>query len=176
MITCPICRHTDWNGTFFCAECGTQLVMAESPTTHHIQRATTESIKLGSAEVLAGPELEKAAGEEKESVVQVSLHLVQQAHVMELSGQTEFTIGRSAEGQPILPDIDLAPYDAYNLGVSRLHASLKVQGANVQISDLGSSNGTRLNGQKIVPHVEYTLTHGDMVSLGKFGLQILISK
>lgn len=40
--------------------------------------------------------------------------------------------------------------------------------------DLGSSNGTRINGQKIVPHVEYTINHGDLVVLGKLKVQVLL--
>jgi pSer/pThr/pTyr-binding forkhead associated (FHA) protein len=46
----------------------------------------------------------------------------------------------------------------------------------VVITDLGSSNGTRVNGQKIVPHVDYPLNHGDMIALGKFAIQVLIKK
>jgi pSer/pThr/pTyr-binding forkhead associated (FHA) protein len=79
-----------------------------------------------------------------------------------------------AEGQPILPDVDLSPYDAYAQGVSRLHAALKVTRNRVAIMDLGSSNGTRVNGQKIVPHVDYPLNHSDVIALGKLKLQVII--
>lgn len=89
-------------------------------------------------------------------------------------GRTEVTLGRIVEGQPILPDIDLSPYEAYAHGVSRLHAALKVNPQRVAIMDLGSSNGTRVNGQKIVPHIDYPLKDQDIVALGKLKIQILI--
>jgi len=85
-------------------------------------------------------------------------------------------MGRVAEGQPILPDVDLSPYEAYSQGVSRLHAALKVINQRVVIMDLGSSNGTRVNGQKIVPNVDYPLNHGDMIALGKLKIQVLIRR
>ncbi len=42
--------------------------------------------------------------------------------------------------------------------------------------DLGSSNGTRVNGQKIVPHVDYPVKHGDIIALGKLKIQLIIHK
>lgn len=44
------------------------------------------------------------------------------------------------------------------------------------IVDLGSSNGTRINGQKIVPNVNYPLKDGDMLALGRIKLQISIRR
>ncbi len=62
------------------------------------------------------------------------------------------------------------------LGVSRIHATFKITSQGLTITDLGSSNGTRINGLKIVPHIEYPVNHGDVVSLGKLKMQILIRK
>jgi pSer/pThr/pTyr-binding forkhead associated (FHA) protein len=104
----------------------------------------------------------------------LSLHLVDSGQVLHLAGRSEFTLGRVAEGQPILPDVDLSPYEAYAMGVSRLHVALKVTLSGVVITDLGSSNGTRVNGQKIVPHVDYPINHGDVVAVGKLKIQILV--
>jgi pSer/pThr/pTyr-binding forkhead associated (FHA) protein len=106
----------------------------------------------------------------------VSLHLIESGMILHLNGQNEFTLGRVADGQPILPDVDLSPYEAYAQGVSRLHAALKLNNQRVFITDLGSSNGTRVNGQKIMPNVDYPLNHGDVIALGKFKIQVLISK
>ncbi|MCU1594293.1 MAG: domain containing protein [Frankiales bacterium] len=72
-----------------------------------------------------------------------------------LSGVT--TIGRGAEA-------DLQIVDT---GVSRLHAELRVvaeaRGERVEVHDLGSTNGTRVNGQRITAA---TLTDGDRISVG----------
>ena len=102
--------------------------------------------------------------------------LVDSAQVLHLAERNEFTLGRAIEGQPILPDVDLSPFDAFTLGVSRLHAALRIINGEVVVTDLGSSNGTRVNGQKIVPHVDYPINHGDVIALGKLKIQILIVK
>jgi len=105
---------------------------------------------------------------------QISLHIVRTGQILPLIGRDEFTIGRVSEGQSILPDIDLTPFEAYSQGVSRLHATIKINNDKVSISDLGSSNGTRINQTKLSPNKEYKLNHGDVISLGKFKIQALI--
>jgi len=46
----------------------------------------------------------------------ISLHLVDSGQILHLAGRSEFTLGRAADGQPILPDVDLSPYEAYTQG------------------------------------------------------------
>jgi len=89
-------------------------------------------------------------------------------------GESEFTLGRVSGSQPILPDIDLTPYQAYESGVSRLHATIKIEKMKIIVIDLGSANGTRVNGKKIPPHTPQPLENGDILTLGKFKLQVLI--
>jgi pSer/pThr/pTyr-binding forkhead associated (FHA) protein len=103
-----------------------------------------------------------------------SLHLLDSGQILPLGDRTEFTLGRVSEAQPIMPDIDLTPYQAYANGVSRLHAVLKREGKRVFVMDLGSSNGTYLNGKRLMPNVDQTINHGDMLALGKLKIQILL--
>ncbi len=172
MIICPNCRNQELTGALFCSECGASLVVAEVPTTQNIGRSPTGTLsfqtKLKTPPVSVVP---SSAGD-----AAVSLHLIESGQILHLNGQSEFSVGRISEGQPILPDVDLSAYEAYSQGVSRLHASFKVNSQRIYITDLGSSNGTRVNGQKIVPNVDYPLNHGDIVALGKFKIQILIRK
>jgi len=174
MITCPNCHHEEISGALFCSECGSRLIAVDLPTTQNISH--------GSSDVLGFQARPKSPPVPPQEVspnpleTGISLHLVESGQIMHLSGQTEFTIGRAAEGQFILPDVDLSNYQAYAQGVSRLHAALKINNMRVYIADLGSSNGTRVNGQKIVPNVDFPLNHGDVVALGKFKIQILLRK
>lgn len=173
MIICPNCHHQELAGSLFCGECGARLVVAEVPSTNHIERNQT-----GLLVSQTGPASPPAPVISASSTADaaVSLHLIESGMILHLTGQNEFTMGRVAEGQPILPDVDLSPYEAYAQGVSRLHAALKLNNQRVFITDLGSSNGTRVNGQKIMPNVDYSLNHGDVVALGKFKIQVLIRK
>ncbi|NPV57214.1 MAG: FHA domain-containing protein [Anaerolineae bacterium] len=102
--------------------------------------------------------------------------VIRSGQVYEIVNKTGFTIGRISASQMILPDIDLSDQDAYGQGVSRLHAQIKITNDHLYIMDLGSSNGTRVNGQKISPHIEYPIENDDIVALGKLQLQIITSR
>jgi hypothetical protein len=173
MILCPTCQNKEPSGALFCSECGARLVILEIPTTNAIDRNQTGLLMFQPRASSPPPAPSTSSGLPE---VVVSLHLIESGMILHLSGQNEYTLGRVAEGQPILPDVDLSPYEAFSQGVSRLHSVLKLNNQRVFITDLGSSNGTRVNGQKIMPNVDYPLNHGDVVALGKFKIQILIRK
>lgn len=172
MILCPTCHNNEPSGALFCSECGARLAIFEIVTTNAIDRNQTGLLMFQPR--TPSPSLSSSATGSTDAVV--SLHLITSGMIVHLSGRTEYTLGRTAEGQPILPDVDLSPYEAFSQGVSRLHAVLKFNNESVSITDLGSSNGTRVNGQKIMPNVDYPLNHGDVIALGKFKIQILIRK
>jgi hypothetical protein len=172
MILCPNCHHQEVAGALFCSECGAQLVSTERISTQSISRHTSE-ILVPSLESSPPP---SSVSQASTLDAVVSLYLVDSGQILHLAGRTEFTLGRVAEGQPILPDVDFSPYEAYAQGVSRLHSALKIINHRVVVTDLGSSNGTRVNGQKIMPHIDYPLNHGDVIALGKLKIQILIRK
>jgi hypothetical protein len=52
------------------------------------------------------------------------------------------SIGRFHEGSDVVPDVDLRPFDAEKLGVSRQHVFIKLEGDNLVVIDNKSSNGT----------------------------------
>lgn len=172
MIICPNCHNQELSGALFCSECGARLVVPETITTQHIERNQT-GILSSQARSSSPPGSVTHFG--NDSII-VSIRLIESGVVLNLSGKPEFTLGRSIEGQPVIPDVDLTPYEAYTQGVSRLHAVLHLNNQRVSITDLGSSNGTRVNGQKLLPNVEFPLNHGDILALGKFKMQVLIRK
>ncbi len=91
---------------------------------------------------------------------------------LEVTPTAEMIIGRSADQSAMRPDIDLAPYNAENLGVSRLHAALKRHDNTVVISDLNSINHTYINGQRLHPHEVRVLHDGDEIRLGKLSIKV----
>jgi hypothetical protein len=136
-----------------------------------LQPIVTQNISADSIPTL---ERRKTAQFPKDLDNWASLHLLDSGQILPLGDRTEFTLGRVSEAQPIMPDIDLTPYQAYANGVSRLHAVLKREGKRVFVMDLGSSNGTYLNGKRLTPNTDQTLNHGDMLALGKLKIQILL--
>jgi pSer/pThr/pTyr-binding forkhead associated (FHA) protein len=94
--------------------------------------------------------------------------------MLPLADRNEFTLGRVSEGQPVMPDIDLGPFQAYTHGVSRLHAVIRRGVQDVMLSDLESANGTFVNGRRLPANEEHALAHGDVISLGGLKIQILL--
>lgn len=78
------------------------------------------------------------------------------AEKWDLSGKTSVRLGRGANN-----DIDLNyPW------ISRNHAIIQVEeNGSIHVLDLGSSNGTFVNGQRV--HTPTTLRTGDILALGK---------
>lgn len=166
MIICTNCQHKNVAGAMFCAECGAQLDGVETLVT---QAVTDEQIASELTRKSLRPEVESSPPNSW-----ISLHLMDSGKILPLASRNEFTLGRLSEGQPIMPDIDLTPYQAYASGVSRLHSVVKRDGDRVLVMDLGSSNGTYVNGRRINPHVEEALNHGDILALGKLKIQVLL--
>ena len=175
MIKCSRCQHEELVGALFCSECGAQLVKVDSSA---FMTATMNQVEFDSSQ---SKTLEQVVESVKRPVsnkeIRVSLQaLGEGGQRLRLEGRKEYSLGRIAEGQLILPDIDLSEYDAYTRGVSRLHASIKLLGSIVVITDLASSNGTRVNGQKIGKYVDYPLSDGDVIALGKMQLKVIIEE
>jgi FHA domain-containing protein len=168
MIVCTNCKHTNMTGAVFCSECGAPLLAADSAATHHITAAPLGST-LPEAVIPAPPPPVPVVADNW-----VTLHLMDSGELLPLAERNEFTVGRSIEGQPVMPDIDLTPYQAYVNGVSRLHAVIRRGVSEIYLMDLDSANGTFLNGKRLDPKEERPLSHGDVVSLGKLKIQILL--
>jgi pSer/pThr/pTyr-binding forkhead associated (FHA) protein len=82
-------------------------------------------------------------------------------------------LGRADLDERIFPDIDFSPFDAAELGVSRRHARLVLNTSTheVEIFDMNSTNGTYVNGERLVGRAQRYLNHGDRVRLGKLMFQ-----
>jgi pSer/pThr/pTyr-binding forkhead associated (FHA) protein len=76
---------------------------------------------------------------------------------------TRLTIGRS-------PDTDVRLEDA---AVSKHHAQIEVLGKDYVLRDLGSANGTRVNGHEVTRHL---LQHGDLIEILGFEIRYVDHK
>lgn len=68
--------------------------------------------------------------------------------------------------------IDLSRYKAVDLGVSREHAVLRLEEDTYFVRDLGSVNGTFLNGEPVKSGTEITLSNADEIRLGQLRMYI----
>lgn len=82
---------------------------------------------------------------------------------LHLNVQSVLTLGR---GNSATAFISLDPHGAHRLGVSRRHVIMRASPGGVYISDLGSRNGSRLNGHPLRAFTFYRLRNRDRLALG----------
>jgi pSer/pThr/pTyr-binding forkhead associated (FHA) protein len=79
----------------------------------------------------------------------------------------EILLGRSDPVDQIEPDVDLSYCGGFEQGVSRRHAIIMSDENGFVLEDLGSTNGTIVNREKVVPGTPVNLMEGDVIHLGK---------
>ena len=84
----------------------------------------------------------------------------------------EFVLGRKA-GTTSEMLLDLAPFGAYSLGVSRRHVVIRRAANGYIVLDLGSVNGTFLEEERLIPHRVYPLPNGAHLRLGRMRIFVL---
>jgi pSer/pThr/pTyr-binding forkhead associated (FHA) protein len=112
-----------------------------------------------------GPELASGAF--------LGLRIINSGKIISLLGRENYTLGRSGRKQAIIPDVDLSGYDAYDSGVSRIHAEIQLREDGIFIIDLDSANSTLVNGKRLDPQSPYPIRHGDLLELGGMKVQLI---
>jgi serine/threonine protein kinase len=83
------------------------------------------------------------------------------------------SLGRRDPARQHFPDIDLAERDRGL--VSRSHARIERQNGHLVIIDVGSKNGTRVNGTMLVAQQAHPLRTGDRVRIGEVEIEVVSS-
>lgn len=90
-----------------------------------------------------------------------------------LKDDLSVVIGRTDLNARFNPDVDLTTYGAIDRGVSRAHARLHLEDGHLYITDLGSTNGTFVSGNRLEPNEPHMLHKGEELLLGRLPVQIL---
>lgn len=112
-----------------------------------------------------GPE--RRVGEEKEPpLIHYCLTLQSGKHRIALPVDGKIVLGRFDAVVNVTPDVDLSYDDRENFTVSRRHARIIGRDGQHEIEDMGSTNGTRINGMRLGIGHKARLRPGDRVGLG----------
>lgn len=84
----------------------------------------------------------------------------------------DVVFGRAAED--VIPDIDLTGYDAEKHGISREHAKIRVTTDQLQLADLGSTNGTYYYDERVVLGKTAVIADQSVISFGKLHFKVVI--
>jgi len=83
----------------------------------------------------------------------------------------KFFMGRGVDA-----DIDLSDYNAVESGISRQHAVLTHTKSGFTLTDLGSTNGTYVERQRLAAHVPAPLKNRALIRLGTLAMQVFFNE
>lgn len=172
MQQCSNCGHRNRAGIVFCENCGASLIGKMPVDTKSLDNEEDNQTEL--AEATRRPEGEKPQGASTfppGSYLRLELEGSPEPVLFQPKPETIF--GRRDPATGAMPDIDLTPFAGYRMGVSRRHAAIRFgDERSLDLWDLGSSNGTFLNGQRLSAHRPYRLHDGDELRLGQMVIRL----
>ncbi len=196
MITCPECSAASYHGVLFCRGCGAPLSPAAASHVAAGDRGAGHSPALVGSEPVrrslgvksARPadaatdrpatsrgttrrfSLEQLAPGGVSCILRVTIGETSIRVPLAAGGVVH--IGRSDPAAGFAPEIDLDPYDGFEAGVSRRHATIQSCLQGIVVADQGSSNGTWLDGRRLAPGFAYLLAATADVKLGELVVQV----
>jgi len=166
MQVCNNCQSKQFDGTIFCAECGASL----APET---RRETTMSLGQRRQTDDLAPEPSGVPDQAPtEDSPTITLQIMNSGRRINLEIGDDLLIGRKDNARGIFPDVDLGLDGGYDAGVSRRHAILAHKQDVFTIEDLGSSNGTFINGRRLDPQSPAPIEHGDELKCGTLLIRV----
>jgi hypothetical protein len=159
LLSCPACKQPYQPDEVICSHCGTSL----------IRNGQTGYLSLPIEPLEPGREPRGDAFINRQRPI--SLHV--KTHMLMLPPVESLIIGRYSDStSDAQPDVDLDPLGAKEAGVSRRHIQITHRKDMVYVSDLGSSNGTWLNGHRLFAHTARLLRSGDELRLGTLKITV----
>jgi len=168
MIRCPSCGKRHPENTLFCDECGAYLLVEGHKRTDPL---AVEDVDWMEADFGITSPLES----EDARPIAIRLSIVGSGRQIEFPLSKEVSIGRLDATTATYPDIDLTNDGGLEKGVSRRHAKITRKGSEVFLEDLGSVNGTLLNGKRLTPYLPHALRDDDEVRVGRILMRVQLS-
>lgn len=165
MQTCPRCTHNNLDGALICDRC-------RQPLSNYVGLATRQMRAVLDMEDMPLPSRTAAVAVAVAHHGKITFELEDINQPIVVENQGRLLIGRASNRSVRVPDVDLSPYNAFSKGVSSLHASIFRSDECLNISDLGSLNGTYLNRECLTPHMGYPLHNGDLIYLGQMAMRV----
>jgi len=161
-MICPECGATNRVGVQTCTNCGADLYQSllDMVSTKKLSTVDTRELSDGDA----------VSPTSNPIVIYVT---TDDSNPIAVERRAEVVLGRIDPNNPEEGvDVDLELYAAQEYGVSRKHAILHASSNPPSLVDLGSYNGTFINGEKLVPQQAYQLHSSDEIRLGRLILRV----
>ncbi|MCI0713407.1 MAG: FHA domain-containing protein, partial [Chloroflexi bacterium] len=154
-VVCPVCQTVnEITEDPVCIQCGQLL-------TRDIDQTLLDTTTVGLRQQIQAY-LSEQRPQDQIDTGEIALHFIETNQTTTLNYTRPILLGRRKKYSPT-DDIfiDLTDHNAYVLGLSREHARIQHINDEYVIEDLGSSNGTLLNGKPLEPKHQFSLNDGD---------------
>ena len=158
---CSQCLQVNHNEDIFCQTCGCSLSSRQKTVSISTDSLLRNKLKIDyekHRQVLLQPD--------KPLIFRIMNHTDVKITV---EPNKEIIIGR---GQIDEVHVNLNQFGGMRLGVSRFHATVRRESNSIFIIDLGSTNGTIVNGVKLKPHTPHRLQDRDEVYIGRLQINV----
>ena len=159
-MICSECGHKNREGVLLCENCNSDIydILVSEAKTRELKEGGTRELRLA----------------EPPSSRPLMLYVADGSAPLSIERLNNLVIGRV---DPVKPksgdvDIDLTPFNAQEYGVSRQHARLNASESPPVLVDLGSYNGTYINGERLEEESPRHLESGDELQLGRLKMRI----
>ncbi len=154
---CPSCGMLNAHEVFVCTRCGADLV---------------EPAQTGVLTAVPSVPTVTTGGEALLDEAQ-PITLLTGTSELELPVLPRLILGRRDQAvKESDAHVDLTPYKAWDSGVSRHHIEIDRKEMLIYVADLGSTNGTFLNGARLAPYEQHLLRNGDELQLSRLRLKV----
>lgn len=158
--TCPHCQTPHAVGELVCNQCG--ILFSSSGKTNKLEVA---------------PSQQSQGKKDPVGTVSVKedrpIYLYINGRTIQLPLHEAVIVGRrSTSPDAPQPDVALNDFGAEEKGVSRHHVRITRHGDILYIADMGSSNGSFLNGRPLLRNLNRVIRDGDDLQLGFLKLRI----
>lgn len=155
-MKCDECGNENREGILLCENCGVDIydILVSSAETSKLKQTHPQDLYL----------------DEPLSARPLMLYIADGSSPISVNRREDLILGRSDKANSV--DIDLSPFNAQEHGVSRQHAKLNARMQPPILLDLGSSNGTYINGQRLEIATASHLESGDEIQLGRLKMRV----
>lgn len=164
-IKCPNCGAIYRTEVMACNKCGALLFDPKTSTIHI--RINPDMIRLKRKPT---PETGPLPGGGEGLLVQLQIRGLSERLFFEEG--TSIVLGRIDVTSPDMSRFDLTRFGGHERGVSREHCVLDMAAGRLQVTDLGSVNGTFINGTRLTANAPQILKNGDELTLGSLSMTV----
>ena len=102
----------------------------------------------------------------------IRLTIVETSREIKTNLEQTILFGRRDPSTDTYPEVDLTHDRGGENGVSRRHARLTKHADRILLEDIGSINGTFVNGNRLAAYLPQVVQYGDQIALGKLVIKV----